>query len=144
MNTARVTMTAALLLASVAAMFGPSIGFNVAPAPAPAPSPANGFSKNFKDVLPPEPYPGCYKYLDSCTSHFSKKCGLDLSLDLVFNAQRLDYGCCQELINKIWWWKLLVEPRIRFFPPGIFQRGPVVWNSCVHLAAAPAPSPSSD
>ncbi|XP_026395954.1 uncharacterized protein LOC113290579 [Papaver somniferum] len=141
LNSAQMAMMAVFLLASFAAMFRPSIGSSVSP---------GDFYNSLKGYFPPEPYPGYYDYLFSCTDKFSGLCFGEVLTYLYDNYDVMSYDCC-ELINKVGkkCYDMNVETmsgigakavKDRTFARKILQRGRNLWKKCLHLAAAPSPS----
>ncbi|XP_043718077.1 protein DOWN-REGULATED IN DIF1 11-like [Telopea speciosissima] len=117
---------------------------NITPAPAP--------ELDSELPIPPEPRPGYYHYLDTCTKHIhDDKCGLEIIKGLDGKG-KVSKDCCLQLVEMGYDCHIaLVEalgliaaedadpayPKFEQFNEGLPKTGPEVWNQCVKDTVSP-------
>ena len=113
--------------------------------------PKNSESPVPSPQLPPEEYPGFFKFLESCAKKFNKQCGQRTYFAIYFANVTTTNECCVNMVNEAG--KPCYDGLLRFTLKSrtfkdnvshIITRAAKIWNNCASIANIVLPSPRSD
>ena len=113
--------------------------------------PTNNESPMPSPQLPPEEYPGFFKFLESCSKKFSKECGQRTYFAIYFANMTTTNECCVNMIKGVG--RPCYDGLLRFTlksgtfkdnVPHIVTRAAKIWSNCALIANIETSSPQSN
>ncbi|XP_021818879.1 LOW QUALITY PROTEIN: protein DOWN-REGULATED IN DIF1 11-like [Prunus avium] len=102
---------------------------------------------DFLPIVPPEPYPGYYKFLRECTKHMTPPCAKEIFAGM-FRDKPLTRNCCRHLVHmghdchnglvKF----LLLNPRLKENASKAYPKSLQIRKECVSTVDVDSPAPA--
>ena len=95
--------------------------------------------------LPPEEYPGFFKFLELCSKKFTRECGKKTYFVIYFGNVTTNDGCCNDLVTKVG--KPCYDGLLRFTLKSntfkdnvshIMARAAQTWSKCASIPYIPS------